>query len=212
MQGAGALDHFRFEISGADRAGSAFDCKVIAEDASSRRIPGFTGNVTLSLVQGTPLGPGPVGVLLRGTPHAYVAADNGEFVFNITPNSAEAIQVQASSGGVSTNSPVVNIGGGAFARFRLTVPGGVTHNVPFAVQVTAVDASGNTVTDFLGAVQLSLTRGGVRTSIGGASHTFVRADGGTFTYNVTLTVAGAGQTIDADDGNIRTATPPFAVA
>lgn len=212
VRGAGALHHFRFAVRGADRAGSPFDCTVIAEDAGGRRIPGFAGNVALTLVQGTPLGPGPVGVQIQGTPHAYAPADNGEFTFTVTPNTAEAVQLRATSGAVSSDSPVLNIGGGAFARFRVVVPAGVTHNVPFAVQVTAADASGNTVTDFLGAVALSVTNAAGRSAIPGATHTFVRADAGTFTYNVTLTAAGGGQIIDADDGNIRTPSPPFAVA
>jgi hypothetical protein len=186
---------------------------VIAEDASNRRIPTFAGNVTLTRAQGTPFAAaGPRGVLIAGSPHAFVPADNGEFTFTVTPFSGENVQLQAASGAVTSLSPVVAITGGAFAQFVIVVPAGVTHNVPFAVSVTAADASGNTVSSFLGRVTLSVTRGGVRSAIPGAVHTFVLADAGTFTFNVTLTSAGAGQIIDADDQNVRTATPPFNVA
>jgi len=160
-------------------------------------------------VQGTAFNAaGPSGVRILGSPHAYVAADNGEHVFRVTPFTAEQVQVQASSGAVSTNSAVLNITGGAFTRFRV-VPIAPRLNSPFTVQVTAQDANGNTLSDFLGTVTLAVNRGGARTAIAGASHAFVASDGGVFLYTVTLTQAGAGQTIDADDGNVRTASAAF---
>jgi len=209
VQGAGALHHFRFELRGADRAGSAFECKVIAEDAGNRRIPGFAGTVALTVARGTAFAAaGPTGVQLAGTPHTYVAADNGEFTFTVTPHTAEQIQLQAASGGITSQSAVLTITGGALARFSV-VPIAPRRNTPFVVQVTAQDASRNPIRDFLGVVTLSITVGGVRSAIAGATHSFVRADAGVFNFTVTLPQAGAGQIIDADDTNLRSTSAPF---
>ena len=48
---------------------------------------------------------------------------------------------------------------------------------------------------------LALSIGGAAPSaIAGASHAFVAADAGTFSYNVTLPTAGANRRISANDG------------
>jgi hypothetical protein len=217
---ANALHHFGFEARGADRAGTAFELEVIAQDASNKRVPGFVGNVTLNLAAGTAFGAGPppVGVRIEtavgvaGNMHAFVAADNGSFTFRITPNTAETIRFQAVSGAVSSNSPDIAIESGAVHHFQVA-PAAARRNVPFNVVVTAQDVSNNTVRNFLGAVSLRVRKGVVAFApIPGASHTFGTADRGTFTYAVTLTTSGAGHAIEASDGNTTSQSAPFNVA
>jgi hypothetical protein len=218
---ANAIDHFKFEAKGADRAGTAFDLEVIAVDASERRVSNFTGNVTLSLLQGTPFvaGPTPRGVLIETAPgvpgnaHAFVAADNGSFTFRITPNTAEIIRFRVVGGGKTTDSQNLPIESGAIDHF-LVVPGAAKKNTPFAVVVTAQDRANNTVRNFVGTVVLRVRQGaGAFAAIAGATHAFVPANNGTFTYNnVTVGTSGANHVVEASDGSTTSVSAAFNVA
>jgi hypothetical protein len=217
---ANALDHFGFEVRGASRAGTAFDLEVIAMDAANRRVSSFVGNVTLNLVAGTAFVAGvpPRGVLIEtaagvpGNVRALVAADNGSFTFRITPNTAEIIRFQATGGGRNGTSANITIQSGAMDHFSV-VPAAAQRNVPFNVVVTALDISNNTVPNFTGPVRLRVRQGaGAFTAIAGATHTFVSADNGTFTYTVTVTTSGAGHVIEASDGGTTSFSAAFNVA
>jgi hypothetical protein len=224
IQAAGALARFRFERRGADRAGVRFELTVIVEDAAGHKLTGFGGNVTLSLVPGRgtafSLGPPPTGVLFETAPgtagnaHVYAAADNGAFMFLITPNTAETINIRATSGAITTDTGDIPIEGGVFDHFTVVPAGGARRNVPFNVIVTARDVSNNVVPHFLGQVTLSVRVGaGAFAPIAGATHAFADADRGQFTFSVTLTTNGANHVIQASDGNITNQpSAPFNVA
>lgn len=217
---ANAVHHFAFRPQGAYRVGTAFDLEIVAEDASNNRVPSYTGNVTLTLTQGTAFaaGPPPRGVRVETAPgtlgnaHAYVSGDNGSFTFTITPFTAENVQFQASDGAVTSTSNAIAIRGGALDHFAINVAAAQA-NVPFAVTVTAQDASNNTVTSFVGSVQLRSRKGVVAfTNIPGASHTYTSADNGVHVFMVTLTSSGANFAIQATDQSTTSTSGNFNVA
>jgi len=138
-----------------------------------------------------------------GASHVYAAADGGAFTFFVTPNTAETINIRATSGGVTSDSGDIAIEGAVFDHFGVVPAPGARRNVPFNVVVTARDAANNVAPHFLGNVTLQVRQGGgAFANIPGAVHTFVDGDNSTFTFVVTLTTSGPGHQIQATDGNI----------
>src|SRR5262249_1261301 len=68
-----------------------------------------------------------------------------------------------------------------------------TAGTPFGIQITAVDSFGNTVTSFVGAVDLTTNAG----TITPTPVTFVVSDNGVHTESVPVTLAGTNKTITA---------------
>jgi peptidoglycan hydrolase-like protein with peptidoglycan-binding domain len=223
IQAAGALHHFRFEVTGAGRAGAAFQLRVIAEDAGGSRLTGFAGNVQIAIVAGTAFNAAPrQGVLIETAPgvagnaHVFAPADAGAFTFRITPFTAEAVTLSASDGAaVTTNTPALNIGAGLFAQLAVLPAGGARRNVPFAVRVEARDAFNNVVLDFLGQVNLLVNPGtGAFAPVAGPAgqHPFAVADAGVHVFNLTVATSGAGHQVRATDGNVAGTSAAFNVA
>ncbi|HTP80323.1 MAG TPA: Ig-like domain-containing protein, partial [Bacteroidota bacterium] len=75
-----------------------------------------------------------------------------------------------------------------------------TAGSPFDVTLTAQDTGSNTVTGFSGTVNLTTTAGTITPS------TSANFSNGSLTQSVTVTQAGAGKTITADDGSGHTGT------
>jgi len=223
VQAAGALHHFRFEITGAGRAGSAFQLRVIAEDADGSRLTGFAGNVQIGLVAGTAFNAAPRrGVLIETAPgvagnaHVFGAADAGAFTFLVTPFTAEGVTLSASDGaGVTTNTPALAIQAGLFTQFAVLPAAGAKRNVPFGVRVEARDAFNNVVLDFLGQVNLLVNPGtGAFAAVAAPAgqHPFAVADAGVHVFNLTVATSGAGHQVRATDGNVAGTSGAFNVA
>src|SRR6184192_3360742 len=130
--------------------------QVTALDAGGRPVPGFTQNVTVTLTAGT----GTSGATLTGT--TTVAAANGVATFY-------ALTLDKSSTGYTLTATASGLSAATSARFDIN-PGPATHlvftvqpgnatagaTIAPAVEVTAQDASGNTVPTFTGQVTVAL--------------------------------------------------------
>lgn len=192
---ATAIDHFAFAAAGADRAETRFTVEVSARDANHRIVSDFTGNVTLRAIQGGAFvaGPPSAGVRIEtaagviGNQHAYVAADHGRFVFHVTGFTAGDVQLEATDGAVTSQSPVYPLESGAIESFQVTPSTlAAARNVPIQITVAALDGAGNVVPGFVGAVTLTRTRnGGAEGAFAPEqTHTFTSADAGSFVYTV----------------------------
>jgi len=224
IQAAGALHHFRFEITGAQRAGSTFQLRVVAEDSANSRLTGFAGNVQIGLVAGTAFNAVPVrqGVLVEtaagvaGNAHVFAPADAGAFTFLVTPFTAEQVTLSATDGaGITTNTPALPIQAGLFAQFAVLPAGGAHANVPFALRVEARDTFNNVVQNFLGQVSLSVRPGaGAFAAVPAPTgqHAFALADAGVHVFNLTVGSSGAGHQVQATDGNVVGTSAAFNVA
>lgn len=199
------LDHFGFEVTGADRAGTSFSLTVNALDADGNRVADYTGTVTLSLARGTAFvaGPPQSGVQIGpAVSRTMTSADHGSFTFTITPHTAETIRFSATDGTVTTEGDDIDIESGAMENFVVTAPASAARRTPFSVRVEARDADGNVVPAFAGPVTLTAARNGLaqRDFRPRQVHTFHRADNGVFTYTVQLSRRGT-YVIQATDGN-----------
>src|SRR5438094_244463 len=130
--------------------------QVTALDAGGRPVPGFTQNVTVTLTAGT----GTSGATLTGT--TTVAAANGVATFY-------ALTLDKSSTGYTLTATASGLSAATSARFDIN-PGPATHlvftvqpgnatagaTIAPAVEVTAQDASGNTVPTFTAQVTVAL--------------------------------------------------------
>ena len=184
---------FQVDVIGASEAGQPFSVRVTAVDGQGRRLPGFAGNVQLAVTNAGAMAPLPA---LNPAAHAYVAADEGAFTFTVTSQRAGSFRLQATSGALSTQSAQVNIGPAPLDHFQLQTPAAVKLNTLFPVRVTAQDQFNNTVTRFLGNVQVLRAAGGAAL----AAHAFAVADNGTFQFNVQLGSLGV-QQLSATDQN-----------
>jgi hypothetical protein len=156
-------------------------------------------------------------VLFGGTPATGVTVVDDGHVTAVVPAGSGTVDVRVQSG-VSDPSasdyrnPVFGYGTSAVSaadRFAYTgsgVPGvsslGVTASTSsptagaaFTLTVTAKDSSGNAVTGYRGTVHFTSTD---PQAVLPADYTFVAADNGSHTFNVTLKTAG-GQTVTATD-------------
>ncbi len=187
---------FQLDVEGALRAGHPFNVRVTAVDGAGRRLTSYAGNVALAIVNvGPPLAPAPV---VNPANHAFAAADQGQFVFSVTSQATGRFQVSASAPGVpASNSANIDIVSDAFDHFRVIAPASVHQNTNFNVQVTAQDQFNNTVTNFLGQVQVVRAAGVVA-----GAHSFVLADNGTFAVQIQLPTLGV-QQVSATDQNVQ---------
>ena len=218
IQAGGALDHFGFEVQGAARAGRTLQVKVIPQDANNRAITTFAGAVTLNVTTGTAFAAGPpnAGVKVETTPgtignnHNFVPADNGAFIFFVTPYTEEAVTLTAVSGGVSTDAPVQNVTADTVANF-LVVVGAIAAGGPIGtVTVTARDAFNNVCQNYMGTVTISVNQAGLPPAQS-TQYTFTSADAGTHTFNAVAIPAGqrgANLYVTAADGNTSATVGP----
>jgi hypothetical protein len=110
VAGAGALASLGLEVNAAQMSGVRFRVKVKALDASSRAITTFAGTVTAALAAGTAFAAaGPTGVQIHTASHTYVAADNGEFQFDLTGFTVETVQLRFTSSGITATTPNISV-------------------------------------------------------------------------------------------------------
>src|SRR5262245_14949651 len=157
-------------------AGQAFPVTVWATDAFWNPVPS-TANVTVSssdLAASTPVS----GALVGGTRQ-----------FNITLNTVgtQTLTVTSASAQGMT-SPGIQVQPNAVARFVILPIGPQEAGVATQVTINATDASGNTVPDYSGEVNLS-----ANTGAGSLSPERVTISGGTWTGD--LTFKGAGNSV-----------------
>jgi hypothetical protein len=219
IQAGGALDHSGFEVSGGARAGRTMQVKVIPQDANNGPITSFAGAVTLNVTTGTAYAAGApnVGVKVETAPgtignnHNFVPADNGAFVFLVTPYTAEVVVVTAVSGAVATAAPAQNVTADVVANF-LVVVGAIPAGGPITtVTVTARDAFNNVCQNYMGAVTINLNQAGLPPAQA-AQYTFTSADAGVRTFNAIPVAAiqrGNNLYVTATDGNTSASVGPL---
>ena len=168
-------------------AGISFSVTVNAVDANWNLVNTVTDVVSISSSDGTATLP----------PNAGLSA--GRQTFSITLNTAGTQTISASdiTDGTKTSntSPAITVNPDSVDHFVIaTISSPQTAGGAFSIDITAEDALNNTVTGFTGAVNLSTTAGTISPTVSGSFIAGLR------TESVSVTQAGAGQMITADDG------------
>jgi hypothetical protein len=201
----GPLASFNIEAPATQNAGQSVQIVVTALDAAGSRIEDFVGAVTIAIHAGAGTAPATAadgtrsGVFLDNPTYAYERPDAGRHTFSLTCYTAEAVQIDASSGGITSTSAVIQIqAGGVLHHFRLDVSGGERAGRTLNVKVVPEDVNNAVLTNFAGAVTLNVTTGtafaagppqrGVRVEnapgVLGNNHNFVTGDNGEFVFLV----------------------------
>jgi hypothetical protein len=175
-------------------AGVPFDVMVSAVDPDGQPAVGYTGSITFSSAD-------PAGAILPSD-YTFSLADGGSHPFV-----GQTILYTAGIQDVTVNDVAndlsgttnVNVVAGSAVAFVLTPPSNAVAGTPFDLIVTAVDAYGNTDTNYTGTVTFSTSDpdpGVVLPS----DYTFQSSDGGvvTFAGGVTLFTPGQ-QTVTVTD-------------
>ncbi len=179
--------------------------RVIARDAFGNTATGFTGNVTLAIATN------PSGGTLSGTIPVAAAAGVASFNdlsidtpgtgYTLTATSGTLTQATSNAFNITAAPPppATHL---AFGVQPSNTQVGAT--ITPAVTVTALDASGNTVPSFTGAISLALGNAGGATLSGNGP---VNAVNGVATFaNLTIDKVGTGYTLTATSGTLTQAT------
>lgn len=198
---AGTLDHFAVTATDngliADQAaGSAFNIKIVAQDANDNTVTSFTGTVTLT---------DPTGTLSPVTSSAFAAGVLTSQAVSITKAQAN-VAITAANGGKSGISNVFDVAAGALSKFAIASVGSPkTAGVPFNITITALDANDNTVSSFAGKAALSITGGG---SSPDSTNSF---SNGAVAQSMTVTTAQSDAIITAANGSFSGQSNAFNV-
>lgn len=172
--------------AGPATAGSPFAVTVTALDASGNVVTGFQGTVGVSGAPGT-----------QPVSYTFSASDGG--VHTIVN---AATLYTAGSGVVSVTSPflpdasgTVNVVAAAAAKLTVVAQASSVAGDAASVTVSAIDAYGNSASDYTGTVHFGSTD--FQAGLPG-DYTFTSADAGTHTVAVTLKTAGT-QSVQATD-------------
>src|SRR5207244_1717737 len=194
---AGAATQLVFTVEpGATVAGAAITppVQVTAQDAMGNTDPSFTGQVTVAL------GANPGNGALSGTTTVAAVAGVTTFPGLSIDRAAAGYTLTAGATGLPVaTSAVFTVSAGAANHLAFTVePSNATSGTPItpAVQLTAHDTQGNTVTGFTGSVTVAL---GANPGSGTLSGTkAVPAVAGVATFgDLSLDKAGTGYTLTA---------------
>ena len=206
---AGVLDHFALSLASPQTNGVAFTGTntLTAQDANNNTVTSFdasANNVTMTALA-------PLTGTVSGIHGSNVLNQAGDFTSGVANLTALGMTYtgNATTGtfrATSANSKVgtsgsVTINAGALDHFKVEANGGgniatQTAGTPFSIQVTAQDASNNTVTSFSGAGNtVNITSN--RTCSSGCTTTGTFTNGVLTGYSVTLSQAGTGSTITA---------------
>src|SRR5205823_1731636 len=194
---AGAATQLSFSVQPSNTVAAAAIApavQVTALDAEGNTATGFSGNLTAAL--GTNPGGGP----LSGT--AMVAAVAGVATFSTLSidKIGTGYALTAAAGGLATvSSAPFSIAAGAATHLVVSVqPSNATAGAPItpAVQVTALDAQGNTATAFTATVTLAIGANPGGGTLSGTAA--VAAAGGVATFpGLSINKAGVGYTLTA---------------
>jgi hypothetical protein len=198
----GALNHFVFNTIGTQTAGKAFSITITAKDAYGNTVKNYAGSTTL-----TETGGGAGGTVSPSS----VTFTNGVYTGTIyVTKSGTGVTITATSGSTSSASNMFTVNPGALSTFVFNTISTQTAGKAFSITITAKDAYGNTVTGCASSVGISASTGG-----GTVTPASIGTSGwlnGVWTGSVTLTTAGSGVTITANDGSGHTGkSNPFIV-
>src|SRR6185437_7777328 len=98
------------------------------------------------------------------------------------------VVTDASNATIISSQRDIPITPAAMVGFAFRAPSNVVAGTPFTVVLSAVDAFGNTVTDYTGTVHFNGPSGGG--NLLPADYTFSAADQGTHTFTITLASTG----------------------
>jgi hypothetical protein len=103
----------------------------------------------------------------------------------VSATAAGSYIVTATYNGLTSNAATLAVNPGSLNHFVINVPASATAGSSFSITITAMDAYGNTVTNFTGTVSLSVNHGSISPSTSGS---FIA---GTWVGSVTLNHAGS---------------------
>ncbi len=144
----GSVTYFAITAPTSATAGSTFYVSVTAKNSAGTTMIGYSGSVMLTSSDGQRLSLTAPLIFSMGTAQAAVTLDT-----------ADTVTLRATSGPISgTSTPIIN-GAGVLSTFAVHAPGTTTTGVPFPVTITAEDAFGNPVSDYVGGVALTTSDG-----------------------------------------------------
>lgn len=168
----------------ATAAGAAKNFTVAVKDQYGNLCTTFTGTVTFSSSDAKAVLP---------ASYTFSAADGGAHVFSATLKTAGTQSISATTGTLSSSQTGIAVTAGALASFKVVAPAIITSGVGFKLTVTALDAFGNTVTSYVGKVNITSSN-----SSGSNSSSFSSKDAGVAQISYTLKTLGT-QTIKVAD-------------
>jgi hypothetical protein len=178
---------FEMFESSTTTAGAAYSFTLLALDGFGNVLSGYTGTVHFSSSDAKAVLP---------ADYTFTAADGGFHTFTATLVTAgtQSISVADTAHLSVATSLSVSVAPGAVDHFAISGPTNVTKGVGFKITVSAVDAFGNVVTGYRGAVHLSSTdpTGGTQ------NFTFSNNDNGVHIFSYTFNALGL-QTITITD-------------
>src|SRR5439155_941490 len=184
--------------------------QLTVHDALGNTVTGFTGDVTLTITTGT----GTSGARLSGTTTAAAAVGGVATFSNLAVDqSGSGYTLTAVATGLTgaTSAPFT-ITVGAATRLAFTVqPGSTTAGAAIApaVRLTALDAGGNPVPGFSGAVTVAIGTNPAGGTLGG-TRTFAAIAGVATFPSLSINQAGSGYTLSATAVGLTGATSaPF---
>jgi hypothetical protein len=187
---AGALDHFAVTATddgniGDQVAGTAFNIKIAAQDVHNNTVTSFTGTVTLSE---------PTGTISPVTSNNFTAGILASQ--SVTMIKAQTtLAITATGSGKTGSSNTFNVNPGALAKFLIsTITSPKTAGTSFSITMTAQDANDNTVTNFNGKADLSISLGTITPD---STDNFTN---GVVTLPVTATIAQNDASITVQNG------------
>jgi hypothetical protein len=189
---AGAVHHFTIDtISSPQTAGTAFNISITAQDINNNTATGFTGTANLSTTAGT---------ITPATTGAFTSGTRTESVSVSQVGTGKTISVTDGIGHNGTSN-TFNVATGALHHFAIgNISNPQVAGTPFNIALTAQDINNNTVTSFIGTVNLSTTAGTISPTTSSAF------SAGFLNQTVTVTQTGTGKTISLDDGAGHTTT------
>jgi hypothetical protein len=180
----GPLDHFVFSTIGNQTAGTPFNITVMAKDLYGNTVANYTGSNSLVASNGTII------------PTSTGAFANGVRMLSVNLTSAgSGIFITTSGGGASGQSNSFTVNPSALSSFRFAaISSPQTAGTPFNITITAQDAYGNTITNYTGTNNLTVSNGTISPTSTGA---FAN---GTWTGTVNLTKAVTNVTLGTTGG------------
>src|SRR5206468_4118537 len=178
---------------------------VTARDASGNTVPSFTGAISLALGNAggaTLSGNGPVNAVNGVATFANLTIDKVGTGYTLTATSGTLTQATSNAFNITAGPPppATHL---AFGVQPSTSPAGAP--ITPAVTVTALDASGNTVPSFTGAVSIAIDNNPVGGTLTGNAP--VNAVNGVATFpNLKIDKVGTGYTLTATSGTLTQAT------
>src|SRR5208283_1975807 len=180
------VDHFAVSTASTATAGSAFSFTVTAQDINNNTVTSYTGIVQFTSTDGLAVLPAN-STLTDGT-GTFSATLNTVGTQTITATDTGTASITGTSDPIVVSAPVASTA----THFSVGSRSVATAGAPASVEVTALDASNNTVTSYAGTVQFTSTDG---LAILPANSTLTNGIGG---FLVTFGTVGP-QTVTATD-------------